>query len=59
LRDNIVERHFQMFCSADDVVTVHGTGECLIFHFLFHCADVDVVNAFCRTHERYRHNEAA
>ena len=35
LRDDVVERHFQMFCTADDVVAVHGAGECLVFIFFF------------------------
>jgi len=36
-----------------------GTGECLIFHLLFHCSNIDVVNAFGWPNERDGYDKAA
>src|SRR5437762_1666122 len=58
LRDDVVEWHSEFFRATHDVVAVYGAGECFIFHFLFHRAHIDVVNAFCRAHQRDRHDEA-
>src|SRR5204863_330944 len=57
-REDVVQWHSEFFRAADDVPAVYSAGECFIFHFLFHRAHIDVVNAFCRAHQRDRHDEA-
>ena len=59
LSDHVVERHSEFFSAADDVVAVHGPGECLIFHFLFYRAHIDILNTFCGANECYCYDEAA
>ena len=43
----------------DDVVAIHRARERLVFHFLFHRRQLDLVNAFRRPNARHRHDESA